>query len=200
MTGMSAALAVDPPPTTVAVTGSLHDADGVLLGGIALRINVELPPDGGLAGVEVLTTTGGGFDAFIPALGATARPATLTIRTLPDQLVYLPAGSCSRTFGVTVDDTRTVALAETTDPLPPIELVATTTLLGEACGATATPPVLGAVPADPAPNVTPPPTDAIRPALGGGSERLPTALLVGFAVGLAVAFLFLVPRPGARRD
>ncbi len=195
-TGMSVVLAAD-APAALAVSGSLHDAHGAPLGGIRLVIAQELPPDGGLAGSEVVTGRDGTFVAELAAWGTTDAPAVLTIRTAPGARVEVLGARCNRTVDVTVVDTRDVALANATAP-PPIDLVAETTLIGEICGTTATPPA--DAPTHHAAHVTPPPTDTNPPAIGGPSERLATALLVGFVVGLAAAFLLLVPRPGARRD
>jgi hypothetical protein len=201
MTGVSSVFAVD-PPSTVAVTGSLRDETGAPLEGIHLAIAEELPPDGGLAGVQVATTGDGTFAASIERWGMADEPATLTIRTVTDQQIEIIGEACSRTLAVTVRERREVALRDAVDPLPPIDLVATTTVLGEVCDATSTPRVHAAAPAGPAAPLvgpTPPPTDTIAPA-AGPSTRMATALLIGFVVGLVAAVLLLVPRPGARRD
>jgi hypothetical protein len=201
MTGVSSVLAVD-PPSTVAVTGSLRDETGVPLGGIHLAIAEELPPDGGLAGVQVATSGDGTFAAAIERFGTADEPVTLTIRTVGDQQIQIIGVVCSRTLAVTVVERRQVALRDVVDPLPPIDLVATMTVIGEVCDATSAPRAHAAArvgPADPVVDPTPPSTDTITPA-AGPSTRLATALLIGFVVGLVAAVLLLVPRPGARRD
>ncbi len=144
-----------------------------------------------------MTAADGSFAASISSSEAIDAPAVLTIRTVPGTQVVVIGAACSRTLGVSVAHSRSLTPAGTT-ALPAIDLVAATTVLGEVCGTTATPhPEAGT---HAAAHVTPPPTDTNPPAHAGPSERLATALLVGFVVGLVAAFLLLVPRPGARRD
>jgi hypothetical protein len=200
-TGMSSALAVD-PPARIALAGHLADSHGAALRGVDLVVSEELPPDGGLAGFQARTGADGSFSVSVEAWGTTTAPATLTIKAAPGALGTVVGTDCSQTYTVTLADTRQVALAGATEPPAAIELVAATRLVGEVCGTTATPrppqptPVSNA--ADPTTKLTPPPTDA-SPALGDRGEQPATALLVGFAVGLASALLLLVPTPGRRR-
>ena len=198
-TGVSTALAVD-PPARVAIAGTLADGHGAALAGIDLVISEELPPDGGLAGFQTTTGADGSFAVAVEPWGTANAPATLTIKAAPDATTTVVGESCSRTWSVTVADTRQVALADAGAPPEPIALSAATELVGEVCGATGTPHPT------PAPNSgshtranpTPPPTDA-DPTLGDREERPASALLVGFVVGLAAAIVMLLPRPGARR-
>jgi hypothetical protein len=201
-TGVSTALAVD-PPARIAVSGHVADAHGVSLAGIELVVSEELPPDGGLAGFQATTGKDGGFSVSIEPWGTTDAPATLTIKAAPDATTTVVGDSCSQTWGVAVTDSREIALEGATEPPPTIELVASTELLGEVCGTTGTPKPPKPTPASNAgapatPHLTLPPTDA-SPALGDQGEQPATALLVGFVVGLAAALLLLLPRPRTRR-
>ena len=150
-----------------------------------------------------MATTGDGtFAASIERWGKADAPVMMMIQTVGDQRIEIIGATCSRTLAVTVRDRRKVTLRDVSGPLPPIDLVATTTVLGEVCDATSTPRVQAEAPggpADPIADPTPPPTDTIAPA-AGPSPRSATALLIGFVVGLVAAVLLLVPRPGARRD
>jgi hypothetical protein len=198
-TGLSTALAVD-PPAKVDIAGTLADGHGAALAGIDLIVSEELPPDGGLAGFQATSGPDGSFAVAVEPWGTADAPATLTIKAAPDSTITAVGESCSQTWSVTLAETRQVALSEAAVPPEPIALVARTELVGEVCGATGTPRPT------PAPNSgshtqanpTPPPTDA-NPTLGDREERPATALLVGFVVGLAAALLMLLPRPGARR-
>jgi hypothetical protein len=201
-TGVSTALAVD-PPARVAVSGHLADAHGVSLAGVDLVVSEELPPDGGLAGFQATTGKDGSFSLSLEPWGTADAAATLTIKAAPDAIATVVGESCSQTYAVTLTDTREIALAGATEPPAAIELVAATRLAGEVCGTTGTPQPPRATPASNAgapatPHLTLPPTDA-SPALGDRGEQPATALLVGFAVGLAAALLLLLPRPGTRR-
>jgi hypothetical protein len=199
MTGMTSALAVD-SPAAVQITGQLVNGAGAPLGSVPLIVSEELPPDGGLAGFQATTGSDGGFSVAVEPWGTADAPATLTFKVAPDASVTVVGTSCTQTWGVTLSDTRQLALADAAPAPDPIALVASTKLLGEVCGATGTPrptsaPNSGNHPrADP----TPPATDASA-ALSVHEDRPATALLVGFAVGLAAAGLLLIPRPGARR-
>ena len=201
-TSVSTALAVD-PPARIAVSGHLADAHGASLAGVDLVVSEELPPDGGLAGFQATTGEDGGFSVSIEPWGTTDAPATLTIKAAPGATTTVVGESCSQTLGVTVTDSRDIALEDATEPPATIELVASTELLGEVCGTTGTPQPPRPTPAPNAgaaatPHLTLPPTDA-SPALGDRGEQPATALLVGFVVGLAAALLLLLPRPGTRR-
>ena len=200
-TGVSTALAVD-PPARVAVSGHVVDGHGVSLAGVDLVVSEELPPDGGLAGFQATTAADGLFSVSLEPWGTADAPATLTVKTAPGALATVIGESCSQSFDVTLSDTREIALEDATEPPTAIELVATTALIGEVCGTTATPQPPRPTPASNAgaaatPHLTPPPTDA-GPALGDRGEQPATALLVGFVVGLAAALLLLLPRPGMR--
>jgi hypothetical protein len=139
----------------------------------------------------------------IEAWGTADAPATLTIRAAPSATATVVGETCSQTWSVNVTDTREVALDGATEPPPTIEVIASTKLIGEVCGTTGTPQPPRPTPASnvgaaATPRLTPPPTDA-SPALGDRGEQPATALLVGFAVGLAAALVLLLPRPGTRR-
>jgi len=195
-TGISTALAVD-PPATVALSGSLRDSAGSPLPGIRLVIAEEQSADGGLAGYEVVTARDGTFGLDVQPWGSSAAPARITIRTSPDTTMQVLAAPCSRTVGVSVADTRDVMLEEPAARPQALDLVAATTVLGEVCRtlATAKPDV-----ARPPAAVTPPPTET-GPGLEPASEdRHAAALVVGFATGLLATILFVLPRPRRRRD
>jgi hypothetical protein len=199
MTGMSSALAVD-GPATVSLAGQLRDASGAALAGVPLVVAEELPPDGGLAGWQVTTAADGTFAVAVLRWGTADAPATLTIRTVPSTRVRTDSGGCSRTLEVRLSDARPLQLAEATTPAA-IDLVATTTLIGEVCGATATPPSVAGGLGAPAhgDGPTPPPTDGLPASLDRSADRPATALLVGFGLGLLAALLFVLPRRGLRR-
>ena len=202
MTGMTSVLAAD--PSTVAIAATLVDGAGQPLGGVHLTIVEELPPDGGIAAFTATTAPDGAFVVGLYPWGTAAAPATVTVRTEPDEELTIEAGSCSRTWGVAVADSRQLALAET---LPDgFEVTATTTLLGEVCGTTGTPgdgggSTTGNGGAGGVAQITPPPTDVSPRPITGPGERLGPALTIGFALGLglALAAALLVPRPGSRR-
>ena len=195
-TGISSVLAVD-PPATVPLSGSLADEHGAALAGVHLVISEEQPPDGGLAGSSVTTAADGSFTASIYPWGTAETPATLTIKTSPGEEIQRIGENCSQTIGVVVADTRPLTLEGATEPPAAVQLVATTTLLGEVCGTTATPrPNSGAGSGT---HVTPPPTDQDRAVLTRPSERHGPALVLGFVVGLLAAAALLVPARGARR-
>jgi hypothetical protein len=201
-TSVSTALAVD-PPARVAVSGHVADAHGVALAGVDLVVSEELPPDGGLAGFQTTTGAGGSFSVAIEPWGTADAPASLTIKAASGATATVVGEACSQTYGVTLTDTRQVALDGATEPPATIELVAATRLIGEVCGTTGTPQPPRPTPASntgsaATPHLTPPPTDA-SPTLGDRGEQPATALLVGFVVGLAAALVFFLPRPGTRR-
>ena len=199
MTGMASALAAD--PGRVAFAGTIVDGTGAPLGGVHLTIVEELPPDGGIAAFPVTTSGDGSFGADLYAWGTAAAPASVTVRTDPDEELTIDAASCSRTLGVSVSDSRQLALSEAAPD--PIELTATTTLLGEVCGTTGTPgggSNAGSGSADGGAQITPPPTDIGLARAGGATpERHGAALSIGFVLGLVLAAGLLVPRRGWRR-
>jgi hypothetical protein len=135
MTGMASVLAAE--PATVIIPATLVDGTGQPLGDVHLTIVEELPPDGGIAAFAVTTAADGTFAMSLYAWGTADAPATVTVKTDPDEELTVEAGSCSRTWGVAVADSRELALAET--PPDGFEISATTTLLGEVCGTTGTP-------------------------------------------------------------
>jgi hypothetical protein len=191
--GMTSALAADPGKVTLG--GSLVDGHGAPLGGIQLLVTEELQPDGGAAAVPATTAADGSFSADLFAWGTAAAPASVSISTLPDQAIEVVGESCSQTWAVEVIDVRSLALAEAAPE--PIALTASTTLLGEICGTTGTPPPTSGGSGGAA--VTPPPTDVLDPGTAATSGRIGPALTIGFAVGLLLAAALLLPRPGARR-
>src|SRR5215212_11219396 len=87
-TGVSAALAVD-PPSTVAIAGSLVDQAGTSLPGVHLVITEELPPDGGFAGFQTQTGADGSFSATLFAWGTAAGPAEIRINAPQDESITL---------------------------------------------------------------------------------------------------------------
>ena len=196
MTGMTSVLAAD--PSTVTIDAALVDGASQPLAGVRLTVIEELPPDGGIAAFPVTTAADGTFSVDLYAWGTAEAPATVTVRTDPGEELTIEAGSCSRTWGVAVADSRQLALAET---LPDaFQVTATTTLLGEVCGTSGTPGGGGSNSgAGGVAKITPPPTDARLPRGGSAEERLGPALTIGFALGLALAVALLVPRPGSRR-
>jgi hypothetical protein len=103
--------------------------------------------------------------------------------------------SCTHSYSVAVDVERDVALAD--GPIDPLEISATTDLIGEICGTTATPPPTSA--RTPTPAITRPPTDLGPAPLATTEERLDPALVIGFIAGVLAAAVLLVPRAGARR-
>ena len=136
MTGMTSTLAAD--PATVGLTGTLVDGGGAPIAGVHLVITEELPPDGGIAAFQATTGADGSFAADVYAWGTADAPASLTIATPADEAIEIVGETCSQTWGVQVRSAEDVALA---DGAPsPLALTATTTLLGEVCGTTATPP------------------------------------------------------------
>ncbi len=195
MAGMTSALAAD--PATVGLSGTIVDGNGAPLAGVHLVISEELPPDGGIAAFQVATAGDGTFAAAVYPWGTAAAPAGLTISTPADEAVEVVGKTCSQTWGVAVRSTQQLALADGTPD--PLVLTATTTLLGEVCGTTATPPPNGASRGG-RPAITPPPTDVLpAPPAAEGADRQGPALWIGFAVGLLLAGAGLLPRWGARR-
>jgi hypothetical protein len=195
-TGISTALAVD-SPTTVALSGSLRDAAGSPLAGIHLVVAEEQSADGGLAGYEVVTARDGTFRLDVQPWGTAATPARITIRTSPDSTMQVLAARCSRTVGVSLAETRDVTLEEPGAHPAVLDLVATTTVLGEVCAtlATAKPDAV-----QPPAAVTPPPTETGAVLEPAPTDRHAAALIVGFATGLLATILFVLPRPRRRRD
>lgn len=192
MTGMTSALAVD-PPAQIAVTGTLVDGTGAPLAGVALQIGEE-HPEGGLAGAQVTTGPDGGFTADLFPWGTAEVPASLSIRTPADTRIEVIGEDCSQTWSVTLADQRSVTWAEAAPE--PLTLVAETALLGEVCGTVATPPPSGGSGSNP--GLTPPPTDTFREAIVGRPSRQGPLFAIGFVVGLLLAATFLAARPGAR--
>jgi hypothetical protein len=184
-------------PAGVTVSGTLVDEHGGALAGVHLVIEEELPPDGGLTGFQAITDSSGAFSADLEPWGTADAPATVTVKTPADgiEVVEVIDGSCTRSWSVVVDATRDAALAD--GPIDPLVLTATTDLIGEVCGTTATPPPAGA--GTRGPTITPPPTDALAPVAGNADDRLGVALTLGFAAALATAIAFLTPRPRGRR-
>ena len=193
MTGIGSALAAG--PSTVSLTGTVVDGSGAALGGVHLVITEELAPDGGLAAFQTATAADGSFAADLYAWGTADAPATVSIATPAGEEREVAGGSCSRTWAVTVKTDAQLALADSAPE--PLTVTASTTLVGEVCGTTATPP-----PANHAggwAGLTPPPTDAFARTAGTASERHGPALTIGFVVGLLLATLVLLPRRKARR-
>jgi hypothetical protein len=201
-TGISGALAVD-PPATVAVVGLVVDQNAVPLPHLHLVLSEELPPDGGLAGFRATTGADGSFSVPLYAWGTIDAPADVTIKAPADETVTVAINSqCSRTYTVTLADDRELALGDGFPPKP-LDVTAATTVVGEICGTTATPPPdsgsgNGAGHSRP-PRLTPPPTDGGSPVVRRGDDRLGIALVLGFAAGLAGAGMLFATRPGARR-
>ena len=187
MTGMVSALAADPP--MVPLAGTVVDDAGAPFAGVELVIQEELANDGGLAGFHATTGADGSFSADVYPWGTAEAPATITIRTAQD--IVRVGDSCSQTWGVAT--TLQLPLAEAAaEPL-----TITATLLGEVCGTTGTPG--GNTGNGGGSALTPPPTDVSAARLASAADRSGPALTVGFVVGLLLAILLLVPRPGARR-
>lgn len=201
MTGMASALANE--ATSVAVSGTLVDGSGQPLAGVHLTLVEELPPDGGIAAVTVTTAADGSFGADLYAWGTTDAPATLTVKTGPDEELQVTHEACSQTWGVAVSDARQLALSQ--GPPEPLTVSATTTLLGEACGVTGTPGgganggTGGGDSRGGTAELTPPPTDVHLASAAAGPDRLATALSIGFAGGLLLAAVFLLPVRRTRR-
>lgn len=200
-TGVSAVFAVD-PPSTVAVSGTLVDQAGISLPGVHLVITEELPPDGGFAGFQARTGPDGSFTATLFAWGTADVPAEVRV-TAPqgESITLVVDDQCTRTLGVVVADARKLALGDPATAPKSLDLVATSTVLGEACGTTATPPTNAGTgnTRGPATQVTPPPTDGRRPVAAVAEDRIGPALALGFIAGLIGAVSFLVPRPKAPR-
>ena len=200
MTGMTSVLAAD--PATVDLTGTVIDAAGAPLAGVHLVISEELPPDGGLAAYQVTTAADGSFGIDIHAWGTADVPASLTIKTPADETVVVLGEKCSQTWGIAVAASEQVALADA--PPDPLTLTAATTLLGEVCGTTATPPPANSGNGNGSatggrPVLTPPPTDTFAASNAAAPDRLGPALSIGFVVGLLAAALLLLPNPRSRR-
>jgi hypothetical protein len=196
MAGMTSALAGG--PATVGLEGTVVDSAGAPLGGVHLIISEELPPDGGLVAFKVTTAADGSFGANVYAWGTADAPATLTIATPADEAIDVIGETCSQTWGVVVAANHQLALADATPD--PLTLTATTTLLGEVCGTTATPPPPDSRGANGGrPDLTPPPTDAFGATIANAPDRLGPALTIGFVIGLVAAAAVLLRRPGARR-
>ena len=156
--------------------------------------------------VAVQATTGGRrhvHGASVLRLGhrGRARPTvddqdaagTSEIEVVGDEPAARPGAS-------SVDDSAGIALAADAPP-EPLTLTATTTLLGEVCGTTATPPADTSGPAAAARDLTRRrPTDAPARRSPSASDRIGPALTIGFVVGLRGGRpASLLPRPGARR-
>lgn len=192
--GMTSALAADPLHATL--TGSVADAGGAPLAGVGLVVTEELGPDGGIAAVQVTTAADGSFSADVFAWGTAAAPAQVTIATSADETIDVIGDGCSDTWSVAIHDVRWVALAD--GPADPFTLTATTSLLGEVCGTTATPP-----PTSPSgggrPALTPPPTDTFVTAISAPPDRGALPLTIGFMAGILLAGLMLIPRFRTRR-
>jgi hypothetical protein len=200
-TGVSAVLAVD-PPSTVAIAGTLVDQAGTSLPGVHLVITEELPPDGGFAGFQARTGPDGSFSATLFAWGTADVPAEVRIDAPQDESITLVVDEqCSRTLGVVVADARQLALGDPATAPKTLDIVATSTVLGEACGTTATPPTTAGSgnTRGPATQLTPPPTDGGRTVAAAAEDRIGPALALGCLAGLIGAASFLVPRPRARR-
>jgi len=199
MTGAGSALAAD--PGRVPLAGTLVDGAGQPLGGVRLTIVEELPPDGGIAAFPVTTAGDGSFGADLYAWGTAAAPASVTVSTEPDEELTIDGDSCSQTWSVAASERLEIALAESAPD--ELRITAVTALLGEVCGTTGTPGAgsgNGGVGAGGSAGVTPPPTDARRAVTGGGpADRIAPALWIGFALGLVIAMVVLVPSRGARR-
>ena len=202
MTGMSSALAVD-PPAAIEFAGSVVDGEGVPLAGVQLLLSEELPPSGGIAAVPATTDASGSFLVDLHPWGTAEAPAKLTVTTLPDQSVDRVIENCSQTWSVSVEASQDIAWAES-GPTEPLVLVATTELLGEVCGTVGSaPPAATSRPGNAAggggPGITPPPTDVLSAASASGEEQPGLALVLGFTLGLAAVLAAVTPRPGARR-
>lgn len=209
--GMTSALAAD--PATVELSGVVLGAGDAPLAGVHLTTTEEDSADGGLAANQVVTAVDGHFTTSVFPWGTADAKATLTIAA-KDEL-EVEGDGCAQTWGVELKSVSGVAFADA--PPEPLTLVATTTLLGEVCGTTATPPPnrgSGGSTASPPPTartgggtsttgrpaITPPPTDATAVALeSAGADRHGPALTIGFAIGLLIAAALLLPRRGARR-
>jgi len=178
----------------VALSGTVVDGGGAPLAGVHLVISEEHPADGALAAVQAVTGADGSFGADVQAWGTAEAPAKLTIKANEELAVV--GETCSKTWGVTLDDVRDVALADG-EP-DPLTLTASTTLLGEVCGTTATPPPNGQSGGG-RPGLTPPPTDTFPLAQSASAGREGPALSIGFVIGLLLAAVLLLPVPGARR-
>lgn len=195
MTGMTSALAADPP--TVELTGTLVDGAGAALAGVDLLLTEELAPDGGIAAFQTTTGADGSFGVALYPWGTADVPATLSIVTAPDVELTRIGPECSQTWSVVLAAARDLALGQAGAPAPePLALVATTELIGEVCAVVATPPPIAG---NGGAGLTPPPTDTVPPTAGGEMDRLGLALIVGFAIGLASVLAFLTQRRGTRR-
>ena len=201
MTGMTSVLAAD--PATVALNGTVVDAEGAPLAGISLTISEELGPDGGLAAFQATTSADGTFAADVYAWGTAAAPASLSIATAAESSVAVEGDGCSRTWSVAVQDQRDVAFADAAPS--PLVLTATTELLGEVCGTTGTP---GSGTgggngtnsgSGGTAGLTPPPTDVQR-ATAAPPDRIAPALTVGFLAGLVFAAVVILPRRRSHRS
>jgi hypothetical protein len=201
MVGMGSALAAD--PAMVGLAGTVVDHGGAPLGGVHLVITEELPPDGGIAAFQVTTAADGSFATDVYAWGAADAPATVTIATPANEELEVIGHTCSQTWGVAVDPGQAMSLVGVAPD--PLTLKATTTLLGEVCGTTATPPPNNSSghgsgnSSGGRPGLTPPPTDTFRGPMTAAPDRLGPALTIGFAIGLLAAAAFLLLHRGARR-
>ncbi len=196
MTGMTSVLAADPH---VDLSAKLVDGSGAPIGGVHLRITEELPPDGGLVAFQVVTAPDGTFGAALQPWGTAAAPAKVTIATGADEAVTVVGPTCSQTVGVTASTSADLALAD--GPPEPLTVTATTTILGEVCGTTATPPPANGPAGGQSGGgrLTPPPTDTDLAGVSSAADRNGPALTIGFLVGLLVAAVMLASRPGMRR-
>ena len=202
-TGISAALAVD-PVASVPLGGVLVDEHDLPIAGVDLVVSEEAAPDGGLAGFHATTGDDGSFTVNLYRWGTAEAPASVSIRTAGAVTIAREQNGCSQTLSVTVSDVRELVLAEPAAAPQPIDVVATTTVLGEACGTTATPPPPntnsgGAAGHTARPKVTPPATESLRTTIAPAGEHR-SAVVLGFVGALVVAIAFVTPRrPRARR-
>ena len=192
MAGMTSALAAD--PAMVELSGVVLGAGDAPLAGVHLTITEEYAPDGGLAASQVVTGSDGHFTTSVFPWGTADATATLTI--VASDEFDIEGNGCAQTWRVDLRSVTDVAFADA--PPQAMTLVATTTLLGEVCGTTATPrPNSGGGGGGAA--ITPPPTDIVPALSADRADRRGPALSIGFVVGLLIAGVLLLPRPGARR-
>jgi hypothetical protein len=203
-TAIPGVLAADPPRQML--RGMIVDERGAAMAGLHLAVTEQESADGGLAAFTATTTAAGIFTVDLFAWGTDAAPADVTVRTETHQQAKVVRSGCTRTYAATVSATRELALAGPFPPKP-LDIVATTRLLGEVCGTKGTPaPNSGGSGSASGgshtarPGVTPPATDALTARAGIGGERLGPALAIGFAAGLVGALMLLLgPARGARR-
>ena len=201
-TGISAVLATD-PVASVALAGTLVDQHGAPIAGVDLVVSEEAPPDGGLAGFAATTGDDGSFTVQLYPWGTTDSPASVSIRTAGAVTITRETDGCSQTLSVTASDLRELALAEPASAPEPIVVVATTAVVGEACGTTATPPpntsTGGAAGHTARPRVTPPATESLGTPIAPGGERPSAAVILGLVGTLVVTMTLVTPRPRSVR-